>query len=61
MSAPAPVVTRTATPWTANRIFMFLGFVLFALAALADAFSWSVNPWTLGFGGFACWSLAWSL
>lgn len=60
MTQPAAPVAP-ARVWTANRILMFVGGVLFVLASLAIAFGWDVNPWALGFGGFAAWSFAWSV
>lgn len=42
----------------ANRILLFVGAFLFALASLAIAFGWDVNAWALGFGGFAAWCLS---
>lgn len=53
-----PVQPAPARAWTPNRICMLIGVILFVLASLAQAFGWDVNPWALGFGGFAAWMLA---
>lgn len=56
-----PVQVRPTSTWTANRILMFVAGVLFTLACLSLAFGWSVQPWILGFGGFAAVCFSWSV
>lgn len=59
MATPQPVVVRGS--WTANRILMLVAGILFALASLALAFGWNINPWILGFGGFSAIAFAWCI
>ena len=54
---PAVVVNQRSLSWIIGHVLLFIGAVLFAVAAVDAGLRWSTPMWAFGFGGFAAWVL----